>query len=131
MKVLLDTCVWGKACAQLQAAGYDVVWAGDWPEDPGDEEILAHAHSDQRILVTLDKDFGNLAVDRGKPHSGILRLVNISARQQAEVCQHVLMRHGTELLSGAIITVEPGRLRIRPPETDLQVDKESSDNPSD
>jgi len=108
--------VWGKACAELRAAGHDVVWAGDWPEDPGDEEILARAHAEERILVTLDKDFGEMAVVHGKPHSGILRLVNIAARRQAAVCLHVLSIHGEVLLSGAIITADPGRLRLRPPD---------------
>ncbi len=116
MKILLDTCVWGKARAELTAAGHDVVWTGDWPEDPGDDVILAHAYAERRILVTLDKDFGEMVVMRGKLHNGILRLVNIAARQQAAVCLHVLAHHGEELLSGAIITADPGRLRIRPPE---------------
>lgn len=40
MKLLLDTCVWGGVCNELQSAGHDVVWAGDWPEDPGDDEML-------------------------------------------------------------------------------------------
>ncbi|MEN3000764.1 MAG: hypothetical protein ABDI19_02850 [Armatimonadota bacterium] len=40
MKVLLDACVWGGAKAVLQADGYDVIWAGDWETDPGDEVIL-------------------------------------------------------------------------------------------
>jgi hypothetical protein len=30
MKLLLDSCVWGGALAELQAAGHDVVWAGQW-----------------------------------------------------------------------------------------------------
>jgi predicted nuclease of predicted toxin-antitoxin system len=116
VKLLLDTCVWGGARLDLEAAGHDVVWTGNWPSDPGDEEILTYAHREQRILVTLDKDFGELAVVRGSPHSGIVRLVNTSARRQASVCQYVLERYGDALQSGAIITAEPGRLRIRPPE---------------
>jgi predicted nuclease of predicted toxin-antitoxin system len=102
----------------LRAAGHDVVWAGDWTEDPGDEEILARAHSDERVLVTLDKDFGEMAVVRGKAHSGILRLVGIAAANQAGYCMEVLERYSKELSSGAIITAEPGRLRIRAPETE-------------
>jgi len=49
MKVLLDTCVWGGAKEQLTAAGHDVVCAADWEKDPGDEEILARAHSEGRV----------------------------------------------------------------------------------
>jgi predicted nuclease of predicted toxin-antitoxin system len=116
VKLLLDTCVWGRVQTELVAAGYDVIWAGDWSEDPGDEEILAIAYSEGRILVTLDKDFGELAIVRGIAHSGILRLVNLSTRQQAVVCLQVLARYGNELASGAIITAELSRVRIRPPD---------------
>lgn len=95
MKVLLDTCVWGGTANELRAAGHDVIWAGDWPDDPGDDQILERAHADNRILVTLDKDFGELAIVFEKPHSGIVRLVSISARQQATICFRVLARYGT------------------------------------
>lgn len=113
MRLLLDSCVWGKAVAELQAAGHDAIWAGDWPEDPGDEEILARAYAEGRVLVTLDKDFGELAVVFRREHCGIVRLVNVAARRQATACLHVLEMHGKDLLRGAIVTVEPGRLRIR------------------
>ena len=116
MRILLDSCVWGKARAELEAAGHDVVWSGDWPKDPGDEEILAVAYGQGRALVTLDKDFGELAILRGIPHHGILRLVNISARQQATATLQILAQHGADLESGAIVTAEPGRLRIRLPQ---------------
>jgi predicted nuclease of predicted toxin-antitoxin system len=114
MKIFLDTCVWGGTLKALVEVGHDVVWSGDWEQDPGDSEILAAAYRERRILVTLDKDFGELALVRGFPHCGIIRLVGLSARQQALACLKVLESHGHELLSGAIITVEPGRLRIRP-----------------
>lgn len=114
MKLLLDTCVWGGAVDPLKAAGHDVVWAGDWPTDPGDDEILARAHAECRILITLDKDFGELAVVHEQAHAGIIRLVIMSAAQQAPTCLTVLNRYGTELQSGAIVTVEPGRIRVRP-----------------
>ena len=116
MKILLDTCVWGGARQALEEAGHDVIWSGDWPADPGDSEIMSQAYRDDRILITLDKDFGELAIIRGEPHCGIIRLVSISARKQADVCNRVILLHGDELQAGAIITVESGRLRIRPPE---------------
>ena len=116
MKLLLDTCVWGGAKKTLESLGHDVIWTGDWSKDPGDEEILATANNEGRILVTLDKDFGEIAIVKGKPHAGILRLVNLSANQQGIVCQRVIEAYGQVLQSGAIITVEPGRLRIRPPD---------------
>ena len=115
MKLLLDSCVWGGAVGRLRAAGPDVIWSGDWPADPGDEEILARALGEGRVLVTLDKDFGELAVVRELPHSGILRLVAQSAPQQAELTLRVIEAHGADLAAGAIITAEAGRLRVRLP----------------
>ena len=114
MRVLLDTCVWGPAAGELAALGHDVVWCGAWPEDPGDDGVLARAHAEGRVLVTLDKDFGELAVLQAKPHSGIVRLVGVAARQQAAVCAQVLARFGAELLAGGIVTANPPRVRIRP-----------------
>lgn len=116
MKLLLDACVWGKSREELAAAGHDVVHAGDWPEDPGDEEILARAFREGRVLITLDKDFGELAIVRAQPHVGIVRLVEIPARRQGSACAVVLERYGTMLARGAMVTVEPGRVRVRPPE---------------
>lgn len=116
MKVLLDSCVWGRAAAEIRSAGHDTIWAGDWPSDPGDDEILARALEEKRILVTLDKDFGELAIVFGKPHCGIIRLVNFGSKQQAMACLQVLMTNGAELEAGAIVTAKPGQVRIRPAE---------------
>jgi len=115
VKLLLDTCVWGGAKGDLIAAGHDVIWAGDWPQDPGDQALLNESARQGRVLVTLDKDFGELAVLRNIPHAGIIRLVGFRSVRQAEVCARVLARYGTELAAGALITAEPGRVRIRPP----------------
>lgn len=115
MKILLDSCVWGGAKAQLEALGHDVIWAGDWPEDPGDEAILSRANDEKRVLITLDKDFGELAVVFGRQHCGIIRVVDFGATVQAEAAQVALTQQGDELAKGALITVEPGRMRIRPP----------------
>jgi hypothetical protein len=59
MKLLLDACVWGGAVNALEVAGHDVVWAGDWPEDPGDDEILQRAHRERRALVNLTRTSGS------------------------------------------------------------------------
>jgi predicted nuclease of predicted toxin-antitoxin system len=114
VKLLIDTCISGTVRDALQAAGHDAVWTGDWPQDPGDDEILNHAHQENRILITLDKDFGELAVVHGHPHSGIIRLVNWTTQQQATTSLLVLERYSVELESAAIVTAEPGRIRVRP-----------------
>ena len=102
MRLLLDVCVWSGALNALVAGGHDVVWAGELSENPSDSELLARAYSEGRILnqsqggnyicaeayvsegrilVTLDKDFGELAIFREQPHCGIIRLVGARARQ--------------------------------------------------
>lgn len=117
MKILLDSCVWGGAAAPLRAAGHDVEWTGDWPTDPGDAQILAQAARDHQILVTLDKDFGELAIVHERPHSGIVRLVNLRAQRQGPTVVRVVARYGAELAQGALVTVDAARVRVRPPRT--------------
>ena len=114
MKVLLDACVWGGASQTDQRAGYDVETVSDWLRDPGDQDILAHALDHTQVLVTLDKDFGELTVVWHQPHRGIIRLVDLRARDQGPAIVMALAKYGEELLQGAIVTVEPGRVRVRP-----------------
>jgi predicted nuclease of predicted toxin-antitoxin system len=116
VKVLLDSCISRFAKAELLAAGHDVIWTGDLSDDPGDRAILEWANRESRVVITLDKDFGELAIVHRLPHHGILRLVNASSRLQGQIAITVIARHGAELLGGAIITAELGRIRIRPPE---------------
>jgi len=113
MKALLGSCVWAGARDVIEAAGHDVACVSDWGHDPGDEEILAVAHRQGRVLVTLDKDFAELAIVSGAPHAGIVRLVGIRARDQGSVAKRVLDVHVADLELGAIITVEPDRVRVR------------------
>ena len=113
MRLLLDACIWGPAAQELAAHGHDVEWVGDLPADPGDVAILERANRENRVLVTLDKDFGEFAIVRGLPHAGIVRLVGFGARRQAAACLTAIERHGVELDESAIVTVEPGRIRVR------------------
>lgn len=98
---------------ELRRAGVDVLWSGDWESDPGDPEILARAHAEGRALVTLDKDYGELAVLHGHVHSGIIRLVDIPASQHSSFCLSTIERYGAAIEMGAIVTVEMDRTRVR------------------
>ena len=121
MKVLVDACVWGGAAVVLTAAGHEVEAVADWQRDPGDKEILTRAFDTSQVVVTLDKDFGELAVVRRLPHRGIVRLVGLSAERQGTAVVTVLAKYGAELSAGAIVTVEPGRVRVRPADSDSTV----------
>ncbi len=118
MKLLVDGCVAASARIALRAAGHEVESVAEWPRDPGDLAILAHAVDHEQSVVTLDKDFGELAIVRGVRHRGILRLVDIRASQQGAAAVAAINTHDAMLAKGAIVTVEPGRVRVRPPESD-------------
>ena len=114
MRVLLDSCVHSAARSVLEAAGHDVTAVADLPSDPGDEAILAQATAEKRILITLDKDFGELAVLHRQTHAGIVRLVDARADEQGPRCVAVLRQYEVEIVNGAIVTAERSRTRIRP-----------------
>ena len=114
MKVLLDSCVSGQVGDVLRREAHDVIWAGDWPSDPGDEAILRLAAAEERVVITIDKDFGELAVLKGMLHAGLIRLVGFRAGEQGSAAARLLAAYEAELAAGAIVTAEPWRVRVRP-----------------
>lgn len=89
MKILLDTCIWGGVRKELTDDNHDVIWAGEWDSDPGDAAIIELAYKEGRILITLDKYFGELAIVHNTPHHGIIRVVNFPVQKQGEICLKV------------------------------------------
>lgn len=85
--------MWGGALAELRDQGVDAEWVGDADPTAPDEQVLARARDEDRILVTLDKDFGELVVVRGLPHAGIVRLVGFAAGEQAKATLAVISEH--------------------------------------
>ena len=75
-----------------------------------------------QVVITLDKDFGELLVVRRQPHAGIVRLVGLPTAQQAPVAAATLTRYVEELGRGALVTAESGRTRVRrrPPPPSLR-----------
>lgn len=113
MRVLLDTCISALAAPVLRQAGHDVIWAGDWARDPGDEEILRRANDESRVLATIDKDFGELLIIRGMVPVGLIRLVGFRAADQGPALVRLLATYEAELNAKAILTAEPWRVRVR------------------
>ena len=58
----------------LRVAGYDISRSADAAPGASDEEVLALAVSQTRILVTEDNDFGDLVVRFGLPTHGVVRV---------------------------------------------------------
>lgn len=116
MKLLLDSCIGRSAVHYLRSKGLEVVWAVEWGRDSGDKEMLRYAFENDAVLVTLDKDFGELAIVYGVLHAGIIRLTGIKSSEQGPFCKRILEKHPVDLKNRAIITASPDRIRIRLPE---------------
>lgn len=84
--------------------------------DPGtdDDEVLSQAFSTGAVLVTADKDFGELVFRLGQASNGVflLRLAGLSPDAKAAVVADVFARHGEEFPS-AFSVISPGAVRIR------------------
>jgi predicted nuclease of predicted toxin-antitoxin system len=113
MKFLLDTCVPRDATLSLREAGYDVVWLLEGGTDPGDEAILTMALQGDRILVTSDKDFGELAVRLGLPHGPIIRLRRIRVGGAGSRLLEFVSENSSILIGAILVVLEPDRFRIR------------------
>lgn len=61
MRLLADENIPGDAVDALRAAGHDVVWIHTDAPGSTDPDVLALAQREGRIVVTFDKDFGELA----------------------------------------------------------------------
>lgn len=123
MKFLVDRCAGHRLAMWLRDQGHDVVESRDAGPDPGDQALLAHAAREERILVTIDTDFGALVYVYQQPHAGMVRLPDVPAETRIALMAQVLERYQDALAAQAIITVRRGRIRIaRPPgEEDTQV----------
>ena len=114
MKFLVDVCA---ESAPLRRAlldlGHDVLSAREQCPHASDEALLALARSENRVLITEDKDFGELVFLRGLPHPCIVRLVGMTSVERAEAMRALIERHATAMREGAIVVVTGRRVRIR------------------
>ena len=96
----------------LRDLGHDVVESRERGPDPGDRVLLEWAAAESRVLVTMDKDFGEfLFVDKA-PHCGIVRLPDLPAAQRIALMEKVLAAHTQDLVKKAVVTVRGGRIRV-------------------
>ena len=113
MKLLLDSCIGRTAALQLRVQGHDVVRIVELGSDPGDTRVAEIAWEQDRILVTADKDFGELAIVFGVKHHGIIRISGIAAKRHAAVIESVIGQYSEQLSRSALVTIEPSRIRVR------------------
>ena len=114
MRFLLDACAASRSLrALLDELGHDAVSALEVDPRAADEVLLALARDEQRILVTADKDFGELVFVRRLPHPCIIRFVDMRVTEQVTAMRELLDRHEAHLRDGALLVVSRGRLRVR------------------
>ncbi len=67
MRLLADECCDAGLVLALRADGHDVLYSAETSQGASDEEVLERAFADDRVLLTEDKDFGELAVRQRLP----------------------------------------------------------------
>lgn len=112
MKFLVDRCAGRRLAEWLRQQGHDVVESRERGPDPGDRVILAWATAEGRVLVTMDKDFGEFIFGEGAPHAGMVRLPDVPAERRVTLMEKVLAEHADVLLARSVVTVRGGRIRI-------------------
>ncbi len=114
MKFLLDVCADSRPLrAALVDLGHDVVSARERCPHASDEALLALALGENRVLITEDKDFGELVFLVGRPHAGIVRLVEMTPAERADAMRGLIETHVDAMREGAVIVVTESRVRIR------------------
>ena len=114
MRLLADECVAGSTITALRQAGMDVVWIAETTPGICDREVLTQAHTDGRILLTEDKDFGELVTRFAYPCRGIV-LLALASLPAAERCARAVAALTTLGARAAdhIMVIEPRRIRLR------------------
>ena len=112
MRFLVDACAGARLAAWLRKMGHDVLDLPDIGPDPGDRELLRRAAAEDRILITIDTDFGELIFLHDMPHAGLVRLPDVPAEQRIALMAELIERHRLALDVGAVVTVRGGRIRV-------------------
>lgn len=109
MRVLADENVPHEAIAVMRAAGHDVAWIAEDAPSIADLEVLVRAASDKRVLVTSDKDFGELAFTTAANLAvhGVVLVRAFRSDVIAELAVSTLAAHPE--MHGKFVVVEPGR----------------------
>jgi len=115
MKLLLDQDVYAVTTRFLRALGHDVITAGEIGcSRSTDAELLSIALEQGRILVTRDRDYGNLVFVKGLKVGVIyLRILPSSLHLVHKEVEAVLKSYSEGDLKNAFVVVEHGRHRFR------------------
>jgi predicted nuclease of predicted toxin-antitoxin system len=115
MKFLADENIDLPLVVELRVLGYDVLSISESFPSIDDHAVLELARNENRLLITSDKDFGELVYRNRLLHSGILllRLSDLSTHTVVKVVPEFIQCHETELPHHYCVFA-PGHVRIRP-----------------
>jgi predicted nuclease of predicted toxin-antitoxin system len=114
MNFIADEGVDIQIVQKLREAGHDVIYIAELASGTNDEDILQMASDGYRILITRDKDFGELAYRDGRAHAGIIlsRLHELSSEKKAALVLKTIQDFNS-VLTEAFTVLQPGKIRIR------------------
>ncbi|MBI3950199.1 MAG: DUF5615 family PIN-like protein [Acidobacteria bacterium] len=103
------------AVLALRQNGHDVAWMRTEAPGSRDEDVLARAKAEDRILITFDKDFGELTFRSKLPTSCGIILFRISAPSSSYVARVAVAAVESRAdWAGHFAVVEEHRIRMRP-----------------
>ena len=114
MRWLIDECVDANLAALLRELGHDVVYLSEVAPRTADADVLIRAGRENRLLLTEDKDFGDLVFRQARPVPGIV-LLRIESSRRSRKGPRLLAaidRFG-EGLFGRYTVIEDARFRSR------------------
>ena len=77
------------------------------------KKLLALALQEQRILITEDKDFGELVFVRRLPHPCVIRFVDMPVAEKVAAMRELIERYADAMQDAALIVVTQNRVRVR------------------
>ena len=115
MNLLADESVDGQIVERLRKDGHTVKYIAEMAPGIDDEAVLDLANGEGAILLTADKDFGDLSFRQRRSAQGVLlvRLAGLSQAKKAQIVTVAVSQHAAEL-SGAFTVVTANAIRIRP-----------------
>ena len=114
MNLLADESLDCAIVARLRHEGHTVIYVAELAPSTSDEEVLRLANDHGALLVTADKDFGELIYRHGRVHAGVVlvRLAGLANETKAGIVSEVFVSRGADL-QGAFSVISPGIVRIR------------------
>jgi predicted nuclease of predicted toxin-antitoxin system len=114
MTLLADESVDRSVVVRLRQDGFDVAYIAEAEPGMVDSAVLALANKQNALLLTSDKDFGELVFRQRLGNAGValFRLGGLSPDAKASVVSESFAKHGAKLMD-AFSVISPGSIRIR------------------